>query len=456
MVTVELVLSVFAIACSSIGKAALVVAAGTLLTRRGAFSPDVRRGLSKAAASLLVPCLLVDRLARTVTPTLLAEAWPIIPFGTIYVALGCGLGALSTLGTASVVRKPAIAATAFANSQAMPIILIEVIGPELFGPAAAATGVTYIGLYVAAYLVLQWTIGAALLDVPFLSVGGGEKPALSEAASHARSDGGGRCDIGNGHDVPSDGIALSPTPQLEAGDRDGEGEQLGAVAHGRVLRAEAAGSATLLTLPSGKAAGTGVGGRRRRRCTMACCAVIRRVASPPIYGILAGLVIALVPPLRWLLVDDPAHGGSAPLRFVLQAAGLLGNAAIPLNTMLLGASLSKGPTWRAVPTRVVTGVVLSKLAVMPAAALALGALLRTMVPELPPLLMLVILMESAMPTANNLMMMCELGVGGKSSALMSTLIFVQYMAAPVLLTASLTAFMAFVQQGAPGHAGQPL
>ena len=43
----------------------------------------VRKGLSNAAASLLVPCLLVDRLGRTVTLELLAAAWPIIPVGVL-------------------------------------------------------------------------------------------------------------------------------------------------------------------------------------------------------------------------------------------------------------------------------------------------------------------------------------------------------------------------------------
>jgi len=127
----------------------------------------------------------------------------------------------------------------------------------------------------------------------------------------------------------------------------------------------------------------------------------------------------------------------------MQAARLLGDAAIPINTMLLGASLSNGPSWDALPRATCGGIVLCKMFAMPAVALALGAALSAAVP-LPPMLLLVMLIESAMPTANNLMMMCELA-GGKASAMMSTLIFAQYVASPVLLTLSLTAFMALVQ-----------
>ena len=45
----------------------------------------------------------------------------------------------------------------------------------------------------------------------------------------------------------------------------------------------------------------------------------------------------------------------------MQAVRVLGDAAIAINTMLLGASLAKGVAWRAVPCRTTAAVVLSKL-----------------------------------------------------------------------------------------------
>lgn len=416
MPSADLVFQVFIIACSSIAKAALVIAAGVLLTRKGAFTPEVRKGLSKAAASLLVPCLLTERLAKTVTPQLLALAWPVLPFGIIYVSVGCMLGSMATAGLPDHIRHPAIAASSFANSQALPIILIEVIGPELFGPDAAAAGVTYIGLYLIVYLILQWTIGANLLDVPSLTLGGGE--ARSKAP-------------------PSD----SPVYASSSGTRPTDVELQAREDEGIAVSACTTSDASILQGVSARGNQCQPTGYWRR-----AGAVLRRVASPPIYGICAGLCIGLLPPLRWAFLSDPTTGHKPPLRFAMQAAGLLGSASIPLNTMLLGASLSKGPTWRVVPRRVVVGVVLTKLAFLPVVALAVCALMARLV-RLPPLLLLVILMESAMPTANNLMMMCELA-GGKANQLMSTLIFSEYLASPVLLTASLTAFMAFVQADA--------
>ena len=80
-------------------------------------------------------------------------------------------------------RRPIVAATAFANSQAMPVILIDVIGPALFGAEGSSLGIAYVGLYMIVYLLLQWTIGAALLDVPLLTVGGGERSKRAVAKS---------------------------------------------------------------------------------------------------------------------------------------------------------------------------------------------------------------------------------------------------------------------------------
>lgn len=420
------------------------------------------------SAGLLVPCLLLDRFARTVTPALLSEAWPIIPVGLLYVALGCGLGALVAIPswTPCELRAPTIAATAFANSQAMPIILIEVIGPELFGADGAELGVTFVGLYLMLYLVLQWTIGASLLDVPLITVGGGERQVTRSEASRGGDNSGSRAsngsssiransnsngqsasnslctmDVHQGESARNRMLILGqPTSDaLDDGNSKHRSDALQPAldANGRcVASMDVEEGAQSNTTAHPRAGVTG-------SCRQAMLATAMRVASPPIYGIFAGLAVALIPPLRAALVGDSNNGSGCVLGFVLQAARLMGNAAIPINTMLLGASLSNGPKWSALPRETAAGIVLSKLLLMPLAALVLGFWLREVV-QLPPMLLLVMLIESAMPTANNLMMMCELA-GGKASAMMSTVIFLQYVISPVLLTLSLTAFMALVQ-----------
>ena len=63
MLDFALVFRVFLVACSSISKAALIIASGALLAQRGVLTADVRQGMSHMAAGLLVPCL--PMLTRT-------------------------------------------------------------------------------------------------------------------------------------------------------------------------------------------------------------------------------------------------------------------------------------------------------------------------------------------------------------------------------------------------------
>ena len=134
------VFSVFLVACTSISKAALIIAAGAMLARRGVLTSDVRKGMSNMAAGLLVPCLLFDRVSSLVTWSVLRQAWPILPLGGFLVAIGCAFGyaASRVAPLPPKLRRAAIAATAFANSQALPILIIDVIGPES-GPMSKAT-----------------------------------------------------------------------------------------------------------------------------------------------------------------------------------------------------------------------------------------------------------------------------------------------------------------------------
>lgn len=124
---------------------------------------------------------------------------------------------------------------------------------------------------------------------------------------------------------------------------------------------------------------------------------------------------------------------------------MLGDAAIPVNMLILGASLQKGPEWGSIHRQTLLGVVLCKLLLMPIIALAaVAALVMPGGVQVPSMLLMVILMESAMPTANNMLIMCELA-GGHATKTVSTTIFVQYCATPVLLTFTLSSFMLFVR-----------
>ena len=162
MLDFALVFRVFLVACSSISKAALIIASGALLAQRGVLTSDVRQGMSHMAAGLLVPCLpmltrtprglravragypwidlpraaptggagqlawvgptspsgsykarspglcapcghhrclLFDRVSSHVTWGVLGQAWPILPLGAVLVTIGCAFGYAASRAT---------------------------------------------------------------------------------------------------------------------------------------------------------------------------------------------------------------------------------------------------------------------------------------------------------------------------------------------------------------------
>jgi len=452
MLDSSLVGSVFLVACASIAKASLVAGGGIYLARNGIINDATSKGVSGVAVKLCLPCLLFERIARTVTWQMLAESWVIVPFALIYVTLGCALGYLVTwtLGTPKEHVRSVSAAVGFANSQGLPIVFVEVIGSSLFDEETAELGIAYVAIYLVLYLVLQWTVGAALLGVPV----GNVEPAITKKSQPGTDD-------GDPHQWPAncmtptsiacvDGVGLQLRTISPPSEQQIEGAVMSAGAnqaphYAVLLTDKAAGDDTdqddvmegdelvLDTLPNDDVEAVQLPASSKVRNRL--CGIFQRILVPPVYGIALGLLVALSP-------LSIVFGG--PLQFVMQAARMLGGVAIPVSMMILGASLQKGPSWDSVHMPTVFGVVFCKMLVLPSFALVVVTGLVHAGLEAPKMLLLVILLESAMPTANNVLIMCELA-GGQSTKAMSTTIFVQYCAAPFLLTLTMSTFMLLVK-----------
>ncbi|KAL1507342.1 hypothetical protein AB1Y20_008188 [Prymnesium parvum] len=197
-----------------------------------------------------------------------------------------------------------------------------------------------------------------------------------------------------------------------------------------------------------------------------CCSfVYERFLVPPVIGVLCGLICSSLPPTYYLLcggtfnsrlsTTETCPTPDAYLGFLTRGIAQIGNAAVPLNLILLGNSLSKGPDWKALPVRCNVGIVVAKMVVMPALAVALMVTLdKTLgddgsgyLPFKDPfdeVFYLAAAAVTATPTANNMMVMIEVAGGDKTA--MATAIFSQYMVAPVLLTGTLTLIITILQE----------
>lgn len=134
------------------------------------------------------------------------------------------------------------------------------------------------------------------------------------------------------------------------------------------------------------------------------------LSNPPIQAALLAMVLAVWPPLKALLI-----GPDAPLRFLASAVDTLGDAQVPISMLMLSGSgtinYMKGLKGRlqaqgaeitpfAFEWRTELAIVVGRLLLLPAAGFGVFCALRDGLGVLPadPLLLLIVLIESAVPT----------------------------------------------------------
>ena len=184
---------------------------------------------------------------------------------------------------------------------------------------------------------------------------------------------------------------------------------------------------------------------------------VRKMMVPPVIGVLTGLVLSGIPWSYWLLCGGTLgerlpKGQTCPqdgavLGFLFNGISTLGQAAVPLNLILLGNGLAKGPDWNALPLRCNLGIVIAKLLVMPFISTLLMIMANAIFGDrglgwfairapYNQVFYLAAIAVTATPTANNIVVMTEMSGGDKRS--MSTAVFSQYAVAPMVLTFTLT------------------
>ena len=168
----------------------------------------------------------------------------------------------------------------------------------------------------------------------------------------------------------------------------------------------------------------------------------QRVLKPPVIAVLTGLLCSSLSPTYWLLCGGE-YGKRVPEKLCPESNALLGwltrglkalgAAATPINLILLGSALSKGPDWNALPIKVNVGIVLGKMVLLPCAATrstmwmakAIGAdaSLRTISLPHPwhETFYMTVLAVARPPSANQLLVMTEQAGGNRAA--MATAVF---------------------------------
>ena len=70
------------------------------------------------------------------------------------------------------------------------------------------------------------------------------------------------------------------------------------------------------------------------------CKVFKRCLQPPVVGAILGMIVASIPELRGIFVDLIDRSDDAPLEWFFDGLYAVGQAAVPINMMILGCNLS--------------------------------------------------------------------------------------------------------------------
>eukprot|EP00798_Chlamydomonas_sp_ICE-L_P012698 gene12698-15930_t len=194
---------------------------------------------------------------------------------------------------------------------------------------------------------------------------------------------------------------------------------------------------------SGSATGTGCyvwlksASRRGRRVGKA---ILKELKSPPILSTLVGILIGCIQPVQALLFAP-----NAPLKVVADTVTMLGDCAIPVMIISLGATLSNGPGASKVPFRIIASVGVCRLIILPLVGLfiVMGSYHLGLFKAPDPIFLLVLLIQNTAPTAIMVHTMSAVHQNGDQEV--STILFWQYLVGIVTIPPYLLWFMYMVK-----------
>ncbi|KAL2333936.1 hypothetical protein Fmac_015149 [Flemingia macrophylla] len=162
---------------------------------------------------------------------------------------------------------------------------------------------------------------------------------------------------------------------------------------------------------------------------------LRAIFAPSTLGAIIGFVVGVISPLRDFFI-----GSSAPFHVIEDTAYMLGEAAIPTLTLVMGANLLKGLRGTSTPLWTIVGIVVVRYILLPVMGVAVvkGAVHFNLVHS-DALYQFVLLLQYALPPAMNIATIAQLFGAGESEC--SVIMLWTYSLASIAVTLWSTFFM---------------
>ncbi|XP_074278649.1 protein PIN-LIKES 3-like [Silene latifolia] len=398
----------------------LVSALGVFLAikRINILGDTARHHLNQMVFYVFGPALLCSYLAKTITLESFLTMW-FMPINIMLTfVIGSGLGWV--LG--KITRAPkhimglVVSSCSAGNLGAMPIIIIPAICNQSGSPFGAADVCNQYGLAYASLSMAMSSIYIWLYVYNIVRISSKKQLETTTANGSGIDKQSGAATLVN---IP-DSERLSSSEFTQTPTVDGV-ERAGSIDH--FSSSNNFMDATAFKIRQGL----------RNTCKNIN---LKAVLAPSTIAAAVGFFIGMIPPFRKLF-----FGKNPPLRVVGDATFMIGNAAIPLITLILGANLLKGLKGSRVKLTIIVGIIVVRYIILPLLGILVlkGAVRAGFVQSHDLLLQFVILLQYALPPALTIGTITQLFGEGESEC--SVIMLWTYVVAPATVTLWSTLFL---------------
>jgi len=443
------------ISIQAVLKIFLVATAGAVLGRGGYLNEKMRSGIAKLVYICLLPCLLYTSIASTMDSSLIRKVYILPIFGAITPLTGLFVGFMTSKvvrGTGKFGWRQIMCCAGLQNGGYIPLVFVPAVlmgGPFNSQPLAGETivemnsrlgilGMSYVSTFLVGNIPTFWFFGRLLLIKPYVSQEEHVTEEENKTYSLARLDSF-QQDVAVEEQTSPTTVrrrSLSVVAQRTEGVVEQESQQR----RGSQTQRTRKDNAVALLGNFNKVANFL---KAQMKNILSFCASHTTEVT-----CVAAVASGLFTPFQRLFFSHP--GGQAAIfePTITSAMRALGAATPPIVTILLGANMfplkeDKTSEDAPVPVRVILGCFCGKLVIMPIIGIIYVYISNFLgLFEKDPILMFVIMLEFCSPTAQNLILMCELANNGQKE--IATILFFIYLGSIITLTFWCTFIIFFI------------
>ncbi|KAI4318142.1 hypothetical protein L6164_025948 [Bauhinia variegata] len=405
-------------------KLLLITGVGSFLAmeRFDILGEDARKHLNTMVFFVFTPALVYSNLAETLTFKSMLMLWfmPINALLTLIIGTALGWLLIKITKIPHKLHGLVLGCCSTGNLGLLPLVIVPAVCKEsgnLFGAADVCyrNAMAYASLSIAIGTIYTWTYTYNLIRIYSCnsSIVNKVDDSTENPLSAPKSD-------------PEDISKCSTGPLVVAGDKNQNKDN----AH--TLDIE-------YTMSDGKEKVAETEKFMKCLRTFAAKLNLKKVLTPSTVGTIIGMIIGITPPFRKVLVGD-----GAPLRVVQDSTTMVGDAAISVMTLLVGANLLKGLKGSGIRLRSIVGIIVIRNIASPMAGVGIirGAAHFGLIHH-NPLYQFALLLQFALPPAVAISTFTQLFGAGEGEC--SVIMLATYAFATVSLTLWSTFFMWLVQ-----------